>query len=45
MQIDNVQQWNFQFFVILCNIDPKKFFKKSKTSCTVFFWDALQHIT
>ena len=33
------------FRVILGDIDLKIFFKKSKTSCTVFFWDALQHIT
>ena len=27
------------------DIDLKKFSKKSKTSCPVFFWDALQYIT
>ena len=45
MQIDNIKQCHFQFFwVILDDIDPKRFFKKSKTSCTVFIWDALQQI-
>ena len=38
MQIDNATQRRFQFFeLILSYIDPKKLFKKSKTSCTVFF--------
>ena len=40
------QQCHFQFFsCILGDTNPKKIFKKSKTSCTVFFCDALQHIT
>ena len=33
------------FSIILGGIDPKKTFIKSKHSYTVFFWDALQHIT
>ena len=35
----------FSFLVILGDFDLKKFFNKSKTSSTVFFWDALQYIT
>ena len=30
------------FWVILGDIDPENLFKKSKTSCTVFFWDVLR---
>ena len=47
IQIDTVQQFlsSFSvFLVILGDIDPKKFFKKSQTLFTVIFWDALQHI-
>ena len=32
------------FLVVLGDIGRKILFKKSKTSCKIFFWDGLQHI-
>ena len=43
IQIDTTD--TIVLFSVLGDIDPKIFFETSKTSFTVIFWNALQHIT